>query len=298
MIDTEIQPAPPTRMYEDDLGFVVLQTKRQLDFDYEFRHPGHGDQSVHNPHKGGGGAYAPGGWKPVSETDAVAMRRALAVDKLKGSDRESLIAIYVKDAQKSEATGELYVNGNVQARFPKSMSDKQKQHHLGELDDALAAAPKDMLGNKDFPISVHYGAKGARNAAGKTVSETAETPTGGVTVFVNQKEIKEGIGAESFMTYEGSHVRISSDVTFDQVMQWNSVVPSSKTVKAGDAGFDQAYPWAAWELGGQGKSAAGNTMSHEIGHVVHTFNASKSTRTADMGAVTGAARAAASAPSP
>ena len=25
-----------------------------LDFDYEFRHPGHGDQSVHNPHKSGG----------------------------------------------------------------------------------------------------------------------------------------------------------------------------------------------------------------------------------------------------
>ena len=25
-----------------------------MDFDYELRHPGHGDQSVHNPHKGGG----------------------------------------------------------------------------------------------------------------------------------------------------------------------------------------------------------------------------------------------------
>jgi hypothetical protein len=30
-----------------------------MDFDYEFRHPGHGDQSVHNPHKGGGAASFP-----------------------------------------------------------------------------------------------------------------------------------------------------------------------------------------------------------------------------------------------
>jgi hypothetical protein len=34
-----------------------------MDFDYEFRHPGHGDQSVHNPHKGGGAA-AGGEWTP------------------------------------------------------------------------------------------------------------------------------------------------------------------------------------------------------------------------------------------
>jgi hypothetical protein len=39
---------------------------RQLDYDYELRHPGHGDQSVHNPHKGGAaagpGAFVPGKW--------------------------------------------------------------------------------------------------------------------------------------------------------------------------------------------------------------------------------------------
>lgn len=37
-----------------------------LDFDYEFRHPGHGDQSVHNPHKGGG---VPAGFVRPTATD-------------------------------------------------------------------------------------------------------------------------------------------------------------------------------------------------------------------------------------
>ena len=42
---------------------------RWVQWDYEFRHPGHGDQSVHNPHKGGGagsglGVHQPGVKRP------------------------------------------------------------------------------------------------------------------------------------------------------------------------------------------------------------------------------------------
>jgi hypothetical protein len=43
----------------------VARGERQLDYDYELRHPGHADQSVHNPHKGGAagpGAFVPGKW--------------------------------------------------------------------------------------------------------------------------------------------------------------------------------------------------------------------------------------------
>lgn len=40
--------------------------ERNADYDYELRHPGHADQSVHNPHKGGAaagaGAFVPGKW--------------------------------------------------------------------------------------------------------------------------------------------------------------------------------------------------------------------------------------------
>ena len=268
----------------------VAQGERHLDFDYELRHPGHPDQSVHNPHKGSSSAYAPGAWKPVSEADAVAMRRAVAADIAETTTMESIIAIHVKDQQKHQATGELYVNGNVQARFPKSMSQKEKDHHLRELDDNLAATPKGMLGNPDFPISVHYGAKGSGNAAGRTVSMNKEVPTGGVTIFVKQTEIKAGIGPEKFMEYEGAHVRVSGDVTFQQVRDWGGVIPSSKVVKDGDSGWEASYPWASWEHGGTGKSAAGNTVAHELGHASHVFNASTIGRSTDMAAVLGAAK--------
>jgi hypothetical protein len=53
------------RMTADDLDFVVLESAptRSSDFNYELRHPGAHDQSVHNPHKGGPGAFVPGAWK-------------------------------------------------------------------------------------------------------------------------------------------------------------------------------------------------------------------------------------------
>ena len=53
------------RMTADDLDFVVLESAptRSSKFNYELRHPGAHDQSVHNPHKGGPGAFVPGKWK-------------------------------------------------------------------------------------------------------------------------------------------------------------------------------------------------------------------------------------------
>ena len=75
----EDEPLPYSEMTVDELIMVAQQdpaaltelltrvhASRSVDYDYELRHPGHGDQSVHNPHKGGAaagpGAFVPGKW--------------------------------------------------------------------------------------------------------------------------------------------------------------------------------------------------------------------------------------------
>jgi hypothetical protein len=268
---------------------------RTSDFNYELRHPGHADQSVHNPHKGGSSAYAAGAWKPVSDDDATAMRRAVAQDVV--GPGPALVDFTMQRSAKEQATGELYVNGNVQARFPKGMSDKQKQQHLSELDESLAYTPKGMLGNPDFPIAVHYGGKGARKAAGKAVSEDAEVPSGGTTIFVNSSEIKKGIAPELKMELEGAPARISGDFTYQDIARTGGVIPKSVVIRNDSSGWESAQPFAAWEHNAVKKSNAGNTVQHEIGHAVATFNATKSSRTQDVNAVVGAARSV-KAPSP
>lgn len=50
----------------DSVRQKMAKTARHLDFNYELRHPGHGDQSVHNPHKGGG---VPAGYVRPTATD-------------------------------------------------------------------------------------------------------------------------------------------------------------------------------------------------------------------------------------
>lgn len=47
-----------------DAELKKLAGSRASDFNYELRHPGAHDQSVHNPHKGGG-AFVPGKWETV-----------------------------------------------------------------------------------------------------------------------------------------------------------------------------------------------------------------------------------------
>lgn len=275
---------------------------RASDFNYELRHPGHADQSVHNPHKGGG-AYAPGKWTAVSESDGIAMRRKIAEDvvaqdpytKAKNADfarqyTKDETARIMKAMDKEQATGDLYVNGNVQARFPKGMSEKQKQHHLNELDENLAYAPKGMLGNKDFPIEVHYGGKGASRAAGRTMSENIEMPTGGATVWVKSDIVKKGTAPEGLLESGGVQARVQGSLTLEDVTRQRGTILDSQLVKVGDSGWDTAKPWDAWQHGGVGKSEAGNVLAHEIGHVAFTFNASTRGRSVEEALVTGAAR--------
>jgi hypothetical protein len=49
------------KLAQDELVRRYKPLSRAVDFNYELRHPGHGDQSVHNPHKGAG-AFVPGKW--------------------------------------------------------------------------------------------------------------------------------------------------------------------------------------------------------------------------------------------
>ena len=58
-----------------------------MDFDYEFRHPGHGDQSVHNPHKGGG---VPAGFVRPKATDPYFANKG---DHLKDVSDEEFVAV-------------------------------------------------------------------------------------------------------------------------------------------------------------------------------------------------------------
>jgi hypothetical protein len=155
------------------------------------------------------------------------------------------------------------------------MSAEDKAHHLKELDQNLAATPKGMLGNPDFPIAVHYAAKGSGNSAGRCVSLNADVPTGGVTIFVKPTVVARGTGVQKFMENEGEHVRIKGDVTFKQINEdFGGRIPSTAVVNSKDPGWDSASPWTAWEHAGQGKSNTGNVLSHEIGHASNVFMSS------------------------
>jgi len=142
---------------------------RTSNFNYELRHPGHADQSVHNPHKGGA-AYAPGGWRPVSSGDMMAADRKVVADSMRkyapadwdgnpetltGNNKlthDTMLANYI---QARPSGGQLYQNGNVTVRLPgeNPLSKEQSDQFLGDIDKSLAFAPEGMTG-KDFPVDI------------------------------------------------------------------------------------------------------------------------------------------------
>jgi len=56
---------PAARSAYESAGVKAVgpTTVRYFQLGLELRHPGHADQSAHNPHKGGAGAFVPGAWK-------------------------------------------------------------------------------------------------------------------------------------------------------------------------------------------------------------------------------------------
>jgi len=92
-------------MQEVDRRFPATPT-RASDFHYELRHPGHGDQSVHNPHKGAG--WTPGGLKlQPKKTKAEWKAEILANNPLATAD--SMANLMVQKYAKRD----VYKNGEV-----------------------------------------------------------------------------------------------------------------------------------------------------------------------------------------
>ena len=74
----------------------------------EFRHPGHGDQSVHNPHKGGG-AMGGGGDPEVNANAKSSMGRFVGMARDAGATKEDISAMdgMKNAALKGHATGDM-----------------------------------------------------------------------------------------------------------------------------------------------------------------------------------------------
>ena len=89
-----------------DAELDKLSGSRSADFHYELRHPGHGDQSTHNPHKGGG--WTPGGLKlQPKKTKAEWKAEILANNPLATAD--SMAKLMVQKYAKRD----VYKNGEV-----------------------------------------------------------------------------------------------------------------------------------------------------------------------------------------
>lgn len=132
---------------------------RAADFNYELRHPGHGDQSVHNPHKGGAAAAAttwtPGGLKLQPKKTREEWRaEILAADpaKLKGR-ADSLSKIMVKRHENVD----VYKNGDVEIHDYRTTRSGQYKAPIppGELAmmDQTAGAIVTKYGG---PLTVKY----------------------------------------------------------------------------------------------------------------------------------------------
>lgn len=142
---------------------------RSVDFHYELRHPGHPDQSVHNPHKGGA-AYAPGGWKPVTKEEMATVDRKVVIDGMRkyappdwdgnpatltGNNEITYHQLQVSYGEMRRANGPVYQNGNVTVRLPgnPSLSKDQEAKFLSDVDKGLAFTPDGMT-SKEFPIDI------------------------------------------------------------------------------------------------------------------------------------------------
>jgi hypothetical protein len=242
------------RMTADDLDFVVLESAptRASSFNYELRHPGHADQSVHNPHKGVSAPYATGGWRPVSPEERTAMDKAVidnltAFDKVHGTElsAQAKEVAYLKERQ----MGDTYVNGNVVVRFPDGKMTKEQQAKvLEDVDLGMSHAPAAMLADKNYPIEINVGS----NKSGTNgIWDGGENGKGG-----------------GFIGLRTRHM-----IDRDPIVSWESK-PTNRgnpsSIYPENTGF---HPQIA-----EMTDAASFTVYHEIGHAVAYYSGSKSDR--------------------
>jgi len=238
---------------------------RAADFNYELRHPGHGDQSVHNPHKGVSAPYATGGWRPVSPDERTAMDKAVidnltAFDKVHGNDLQ--VSKKTKEYLDERQMGDTYVNGNVVVRFPDGKLSKEQQAKvLEDVDLGMSHAPAAMLADKNFPIEINVG---------------------------SNKEGTNGIwsGSESGMGGGFIGLRTKHMIDRDPIVSWESK-PTNRgnpdSIFPESTGF---HPQVA-----EMTDSASFTVYHEIGHAVGYYTGTKSGNFGDMGVFTNTKRA-------
>ena len=235
----------PARLQE----WLDSSATRIANFNYELRHPGHGDQSVHNPHKGGGAPYAPGAWRPVSPDELAAMDKAVIEDMYKqnriarlGGDNP--IAVELRDRiasryMRERAQGETYVNGNIVVRLPKGskLDEAQKQALFDDIDNAAKFTPAGMMGDMSFPIEISVGRVSGRTRVG----EWGGSGVGG-RMGISTAHVKQGGLIESGGLY---------------------------TINKPNGIFPEQVPWHPSVA--IGKSEVSHTILHEFGHAVQDW---------------------------
>ena len=221
---------------------------RAADFNYELRHPGHGDQSVHNPHKGGNsaGGWAAGEWKSLDDAERLAMHQRVAADWIKSNPdkvneypfatEQSVIMLL-----ESEASGKIiYQNGNVQVRFGagETQFDDAKVAMDG-IDNAMAFTPVGMR-QAGYPLQVEI-LPMRSSLRGNFVGDS---PQGGVIKF------------NSTYVAQGGLIQNANPLGY-KVNSAKSIYPQNVFMRP-----EIAY----------GTSAVKYTAAHEIGHAVMAFN--------------------------
>jgi hypothetical protein len=236
----------PARLQE----WLDSSATRIANFNYELRHPGHGDQSVHNPHKGAAVPYAAGAWRPVSAEQITAVDKAVLADMDKPVNgylfsAEQKAAIK-KDYENDTIVGETYSNGNVTVRFPDDMTVDQKQGVLRDIDTAMSHAPAAMVADPKFPITVMVHDSLGPGKGGDHVGEYGF----GATIRISKQQIQDPIGSldlTNLKTYQLAKNR-KSDV-YGTKVSWHAEAPF-------------------------GTRSSTYTIAHEFGHAVGAYNQS------------------------
>ena len=228
-----------------DAELEKLSSSRSRTWNYELRHPGHGDQSVHNPHKGGG-AYAPGAWKPVSKAQLEAMDSKVEGDIAKWNPRNQMLA--VDKYRRERVKGDTYSNGSVVVRFParNGLTKDQQKAVLDDIDSTAKFAPEGMFSDPGFPIEISVGARMSSRRDG----EWAGSPQNGG---------RMGIRASS---------QLDRSVTTSDL--GDSLSPINTGVFAKQSVYPKSVPFHPQAT--QSQSWASSVVAHELGHVAEDFN--------------------------
>lgn len=150
----------------DDAAYAEVSRRvatgaRAVSYDYELRHPGHADQSVHNPHKGGPRAYKPGAWRPVTKDELAKMDERVENDIADWNPRNQMVAI--DRYRRERISGDTYTNGSVVVRFPakgkNTLTKEEQRVVLDDIDAAGKFAPEGMFNDPSFPIEINVGGR-------------------------------------------------------------------------------------------------------------------------------------------